>query len=153
MISIISFNKDKYSFVSEHQQHYLDKLKQFTKVNLITLDEIKPKNDSVGEIKAALLQEAKLIEKHLDNLKAKVYVLDVESKIVDSIQIAKYVDNPVNDLVFIIGSSNGLDSEFKSKYECFSFGKITLPHKLCRIILLEQIYRGFCINKNIKYHK
>ncbi len=64
------------------------------------------------------------------------------------------IQNTYSKIIFIIGSSYGLADEIKRDANCkLSFGKITLPHQLARLVLSEQIYRAFTINNNMKYHK
>ena len=84
-------------------------------------------------------------------------VLDLKGKELDSIEFAKKMDEITNissTINFIIGGSLGLDSSVieKANYK-LSFSKFTFPHKLMKLILLEQIYRSFKINNNESYHK
>lgn len=78
-----------------------------------------------------------------------LYIYHCMAKKMDSIEFSKMLD--VDNLTFIIGGSNGVDETyFLNK---ISFSDLTFPHKLFRIMLVEQIFRGFAIKNNIKYHK
>lgn len=87
-----------------------------------------------------------------------VVVLSIEGKMVDSFGFSKLIEE-VNlyqqgDLVFIIGGSYGLSKEvYQRANQQISFSKMTFPHQLMRLILIEQIYRGYMIMKNHPYHK
>ncbi len=87
-----------------------------------------------------------------------VLVLAIEGKMVDSIEFAKQIDHlstyQSGDLVFVIGGSFGLsEMVMKRANHKISFSKMTFPHQLMRLILIEQIYRAFTILKNHPYHK
>ena len=84
-------------------------------------------------------------------------VLDISGKEMTSLEFADKIDKTLiinSDITFIIGGSYGLDEEIKSlsNYR-LSFSKMTFPHQLFRLILLEQIYRAYKINHNEEYHK
>ena len=84
--------------------------------------------------------------------------LCIEGKMLDSKELADTVErltvSGVSEIVFIIGGSDGLPKEIKSCCELrLSFSKMTFPHQLMRMILLEQIYRAFTIINHGKYHK
>ena len=83
--------------------------------------------------------------------------LDLNGKELDSVEFAKKMDEITNvssTINFIIGGSLGLDDEVIKKADYrLSFSKFTFPHKLMKLILLEQIYRSFKINNNESYHK
>lgn len=147
-IKIISFGNHKYEFIKNGINHYLEKLKYYCKIEFIVLEEI---TNSKNDINTQLKEEVKLIKKYISS-NDKVFLLDISGKLINSEEFSKII-NINNSLCFVIGSSNGFDKEFKTNYPLISFGKITLPHKLFKIILLEQIYRGFNIINKTKYHK
>jgi 23S rRNA (pseudouridine1915-N3)-methyltransferase len=101
-----------------------------------------------------LKEEAKLI---LGKISGHIFVLDIDAKQMTSEEFSKHIDEikfTGKDLCFVIGSSYGLADTVKSMAsEKLSFSDMTFPHQLMRIILLEQIYRAFCISNNITYHK
>ncbi len=81
--------------------------------------------------------------------------LSEEGKQLDSVEFAKLIKNKtMEDITFLIGSATGIDKEIKKKSNLvLSLSKMTFPHRMFRLFLIEQIYRAIMINKNIKYHK
>lgn len=97
-------------------------------------------------------------EKLLNACKGAIVLLDREGKMVSSedlaSNIAKISTQGLSEVSFVIGGSNGVNDILKNKAKfSFSFGKITYPHQLFRVVLLEQIYRAFSINAGLPYHK
>ena len=86
-----------------------------------------------------------------------VISLEIDGEELSSLELAHKIDmiyNTNSNITFIIGGSYGLDDEVKKRANYhLSFSKLTFPHQLFRIILLEQIYRSFKINNNESYHK
>ena len=87
-----------------------------------------------------------------------IFTLDVNSNQYNSIEFANKIKNVMtyntSNLVFVIGGSDGLNKKIKEKSnDLVSFSKMTFPHQLIRIFLIEQIYRAFKINNNETYHK
>ena len=144
MIKIICVGKIKEKFYVDALNEYKKRLSKYTKLEIIELIDSNIKN------------EKELI---LKNMSSKVYniVLAIEGNEYDSVKFANhmnklFIDN--SNITFIIGGSEGVDHEIKSKAnELISFSKLTFPHQLFRIILLEQIYRSYKINNNETYHK
>ena len=104
----------------------------------------------------ALKKEKEKILKVL-NPKDYIITLEIEGKEDTSVEFAKRLDNLFienSNITFIIGGSYGIDDEIKNmSNHKLSFSKMTFPHQLFRLILLEQIYRAFKINNNEEYHK
>ena len=130
---------------------YLKRLTKYTKIEIIELNNYN--SDNIDDI---LNHEKELI---LKNIKDKDYVItmEIEGKQLSSIDFSKKIEETFNyssNIDFIIGGSYGLHQEIKkiSNYS-LSFSKMTLPHQLFRLILLEQIYRAFKILNNEIYHK
>ena len=151
MIKIICVGKIKESFFKEAIQEYEKRLSKYTKIKIIEVEDINLNN------KKLIKQKEK--EKILKYIEQKDYVitLEIEGKELSSIELSKKIEeiqqtNP--NLTFIIGGSYGLDTEIKniSNYK-ISFSKLTFPHQLFRVILLEQIYRAYKIKNNESYHK
>lgn len=151
MIKIICVGKIKEVFYRDAINEYLKRLSKYEKVEIIECKDYAdlPIND-------IMLKEATEIEKHI-NPKDYVITMEIEGKQISSTELA----NKINDIylissniVFIIGGSYGLHDNIKnrSNYK-LSFSKLTFPHQLFRVILLEQIYRAFKINNNESYHK
>lgn len=139
IIAVGSLN-DKYKPI---YQEYVKKINFFASINLIEIKEIVEEN-----IELKIKKETKLILEKIPKNSHVIY-LSLYGKKMDSIEFSKMLD--VDNLTFIIGGSNGVDETyFLNK---ISFSDLTFPHQLFRIMLVEQIFRGFTIKNNIKYHK
>lgn len=136
------------------------------KIKIFTVGKIKEKDflDYEGEIKKRISPFAQIIDESLEKTEEifskikkdeKLIVLDVTGKELTSFEFSKLLDYP--KISFFIGPHDGFSSDFlkeiKNNAEIISLSKLTFPHRLCKIILLEQIYRGFCIKHNLPYAK
>lgn len=148
MIKIICVGKIKEKFYKEAISEYQKRLSKYTKLEIIEI-----KDECNNDI---LKKEAENIEKYI-NEKDYIITLEVEGKTIDSVKMAEKIDETLminSNLVFIIGGSYGLDDTIKKRSNfALSFSKLTFPHQLFRVILLEQIYRSFRIINNESYHK
>lgn len=148
MIKVICIGNLKEKYLQDASNEYLKRIKKYQKIEIIEIDD---NNTDKG-----LNIEKEEIFKKL-NEKDYIIVLDLLGKELNTIEFADLVDKTFNNfsnITFIIGSSNGLHKEVKNKANyILSFSKLTFPHQLFRIILLEQIYRIFKINNNETYHK
>ena len=151
MIKIICIGKIKEKYMIEAINDYLKRLSKYTKIEIIELP-----NYNSDNIENILNNEKELIKK---NIREKDYIitLEIEGKQLDSIEFSKKLEETFNynsNITFIIGGSYGLHQEIKniSNYP-LSFSKMTFPHQLFRLILLEQIYRSYKIYNNETYHK
>ena len=145
MIKIIAVGKLK----NKNYKALLDGyLKQLNKISII---EVKDES-SISNIKKEEDRILKLINKDDD-----VILLDIKGEKTDSIGFSKILENAVNkpkDTVFIIGGSYGVTEVIRNRANMkISFSNMTFPHNLMRVILIEQIYRGFKILENHPYHK
>lgn len=145
MIKIIALGKIKEQYLKDMINDYKERINKYHKLEII---ELKDTNN--------LSEEANLIKNHISNNDF-IITLEIEGKMLDSLDFAKLIDKTFinySNIVFIIGSSNGIDQSIKelSNYH-LSFSKLTYPHGLFRAILLEQIYRAYKINNNETYHK
>ena len=127
-------------------------------VTLIAVGKLKEKylRDAVAEYLKRLEKEGQRIIKKIPK-SSRVITLCIEGKEYSSPDFSHLLDNismTSSSVCFIIGGSFGLSNEVKglSNYK-LSFGKMTLPHQLARVVLLEQVYRAFSISNNSKYHK
>lgn len=149
-INIVCVGNLKEKFWSEAEKEYLKRLSRFCKVVVKEVEE-QNKYEVVDKI---ISVEG---EKILSALEGKSILLDIQGKELTSEQFAskiKDISLKSSSITFVIGGSYGVSSDVKRKIEDkVSFGKVTYPHNLARIILLEQIYRAFMINSNSKYHK
>ena len=139
-------------------EEYLKRLSPLCKIESLELSEKRiGDNPSKSEINSALLFEGDMISKHIPK-GAYVISMCVEGKSVSSEDFADMLKSLAvkgySKLCFIIGGSCGLSENIKklSDYR-LSMSEMTLPHHLARVMLAEQIYRGFMINENTKYHK
>lgn len=146
-ITIISVGKIKEKYFTSAIEEYSKRLSRFVKLNIIEVpDEKIPDNASEKEMNVIKKKEG---EKILSRLPANSFVITlcIEGKMSDISMTASHI-------TFIIGGSLGLCGTVKSKSQLrLSFGRMTLPHQLMRVVLLEQIYRTFKINNNESYHK
>lgn len=153
-ITIICIGSLKENYWVQAINEYQKRIQRFFDFKIIELSETKlPNKPSKKDIQKALQDEAKKV---IALTKQKIVCpLCIEGKQLDSIElshlIAQYTDQ--NELCFVIGSSFGLDDSIKSLGTQLSFGKMTLPHQLMRVVLTEQIYRAGTILNNIEYHK
>lgn len=151
MIKIICVGKIKEMFYKEAVLEYQKRLKKYTKLEIIEVSDIDNKNKDV-----LLCKEKEQIEKYIDN-KDYVISLEIEGKEIDSVSFSRKIENLLVHnavITFIIGSSYGLHEDIKNRAnESLSFSKLTFPHQLFRILLLEQIYRAYKIKNNETYHK
>ena len=151
MIKIICLGKVKEKYLQDGIDEYIKRISKYTQVKIIELED-----EGIRDDKVALKKEKEKILKYL-NTKDYIIVLDISGKEMTSLEFADKIDKTLiinSDITFIIGGSYGLDEEIKSlsNYR-LSFSKMTFPHQLFRLILLEQIYRAYKINHNEEYHK
>lgn len=152
-ISIVCVGNLKEKFWTMGALEFEKRLSKFCDLEIFEITEEKfPQKPSKEEIEKALEEEAKKI---LQKTKGKkTFCLCIEGKQVSSEEFSKILslsdDGPI---CFVVGSSFGLSKTLKRQFPTISFGKITLPHQLFRVILMEQIYRGMTILNNVSYHK
>lgn len=144
MIKIICIGKIKEKFYRDAIAEYMKRLHKYHK---IVIDELPDSN---------INKEKELIIKHL-NKKDYIITLEIEGNEINSKELSNLIAKTMienSNITLIIGGSNGLHPDIKklSNYK-LSFSKLTFPHQLFRIILLEQIYRSFKILNNETYHK
>lgn len=152
MIRVVCVGKEKELYYIQAAQDYLKRIKKYSKIEIIQLPEYKLYDTNATNIQKALEAEAKLIQ---PNLKGTIAVLDSAGEQLTSEEFASFIQaNLSPDITFVIGSSIGLSEQVKqNSKKTISFGKMTYPHRLMRVILLEQIYRAFSIINNTPYHK
>lgn len=151
-INIIAVGKLKEDFFVSASKEYQKRLSGEYKLNVIEIPAAKLyENPNQKEIEKCLKEEEEKILKHIE--KGKVIALCVEGKEKSSEEFAEILDAP-EPITFIIGGSHGLSDTIKQRADIkLSFSKMTFPHRLFRIMLLEQIYRGANILKGTAYHK
>ena len=156
-ISIICVGKVKEKYFTAAADEYKKRLSRFTKLEIIEVpDEKIPDNASEKEIENIKNKEGLAILSKLKN-SGSVIALCIEGKELTSEQLAEQTERFLmngSNLYFIIGGSLGLSDEVKKRADLkLSFDRMTLPHQLMRVVLIEQIYRAFKINHNESYHK
>ncbi|MCF8890139.1 MULTISPECIES: 23S rRNA (pseudouridine(1915)-N(3))-methyltransferase RlmH [Priestia] len=157
-ISIITIGKLKEKYLKQGIQEYLKRLSSYAKVEIIELaDEKAPENLSESEMEQVKQKEG---ERILAKISDDTYViaLAINGKQKSSEELAKEIDSLAtygkSKVAFVIGGSLGLSSEvMKRSNAALSFSKMTFPHQLMRLVLVEQIYRAFRIIRNEPYHK
>lgn len=151
MIRIICVGRIKEKYLSDAILEYSKRIKKYTNLEIIELND-----SSIENSKLALRQEAVLINKHIKD-KDFVITLEIDGNELSSIEFSKKIDQIQilnSNIVFIIGGSYGIDQQIKNRANYkISFSRMTFPHQLFRIILLEQIFRAYKILNNEKYHK
>lgn len=157
-IKIISLGKLKEKYLREASAEYEKRISGYAKLEIIELEpERLSEEPSASQIEAALKSEAERIIKRIDQGSYTV-AMCIEGIQTDSSEFGRLIEQKTNDGVssftFVIGSSYGLHESVKQRANLrISFSQMTFPHQLFRIMLLEQIYRGFKINEGARYHK
>lgn len=144
MIKIITIGKLKEKYLKDAIADYKKRISKYHKIELIEL----PDTNTT--------KEKEEIKKHISS-KEYIVTMEIEGKELSSPELSRLIDKTFINyscITFIIGSSEGLHDEIKSlsNYK-LSFSKLTFPHGLFRLILLEQIYRSFKILNGETYHK
>lgn len=156
-VTVIAVGRLKEKFFIGAAEEYIKRLSKYCELNIIELNDKQPLSaPSQKEIEIQLKKEAQSIALKIPKNSA-VIPLCIEGKELSSEDFAEKIsdfENSGKNLCFIIGGSWGLSDEIKSLAAFkLSFSKMTFPHKLFRVMLLEQIYRAFKINEGSKYHK
>ena len=153
---IVAVGKIKEQYLRDAIAEYAKRISRFGTVEIVEIDEFLSTKSapSVKELELIKREEGQAI---LQTLSGYVIVMDIGGKQLSSEEFSAHITEQKqfnSTFTFVIGGSNGLSDEVKARanLRC-SFGKITLPHQLFRVVLLEQIYRACCIERNIAYHK
>jgi len=157
-IKIIGIGKIKEGYFTAAIGEYVKRMQPYTEIEIIELPEARlPEKASIAQIQQTLVKEAQDIQKRIKTDDYTI-ALDLDGTQLTSEALAAHIDGLMStghsSLTFIIGSSHGLDCELKNKVdERLKLSDMTFPHQLARVILLEQIYRAFKINRGEPYHK
>ena len=156
-IKFITVGTLKESYLQDAVKEYEKRLSGFCRVEQVNLKEAKlPQDPTDGDIKRALAEEAKAILAAMSDRSYKI-AMCVEGKQFSSEELAAKLESAfsvANEICFVIGSSHGLDDSVKSAADLkLSVSKMTFPHQLMRVLLLEGVYRCMNIIKGTKYHK
>lgn len=157
-IIILTVGKIKEKFYTEAVNEYLKRLSRYCKAEVVQVADEKTV-ENCSETEADMVKEKegnRILAKIPDD--AYVITLEINGKQLDSLELAGKINrlgiNGKSHIVFVIGGSLGLHKKVsdRSDYK-LSFSKMTFPHQLMRVILLEQIYRSYRIINNQPYHK
>ena len=157
-IKIVTVGKLKEKYLKDGIAEYTKRISRFAKLEMIELTDEKTPD------KASELENQKILETEGARILSKVgerdfvVVLAIEGKTLSSEEFSKQLEQAsikgYSTLIFIIGGSLGLAPVVKNRANLsVSFGRLTLPHQLMRLVLVEQIYRAFTIQQGSPYHK
>ena len=152
---IVAVGKIKESYLRDAIAEYVKRISRFATVEIVEVDECLNK----GALNSTTIEQIKKAEgaNILPKLEGYVTVMDIDGKLFTSEQLSERIAEQKqrnSTFTFVIGGSHGLSDEVKNRADLrCSFGKITLPHQLFRVVLLEQLYRCCCIENNVSYHK
>ncbi|MDS8467782.1 23S rRNA (pseudouridine(1915)-N(3))-methyltransferase RlmH [Streptococcus pneumoniae] len=157
-IKVVTVGKLKEKYLKDGIAEYSKRISRFAKFEMIELsDEKTPDKASESENQKILeIEGQRILSKITD--RDFVIVLAIEGKTFFSEEFSKQLEETsikgFSTLTFIIGGSLGLSSSVKNRANLsVSFGRLTLPHQLMRLVLVEQIYRAFTIQQGFPYHK
>ena len=157
-IKIVTVGKLKEKYLRDGIAEYSKRISRFATVEMVELaDEKTPDRASDSENEKILDLEGNRILSKIGEREF-VVVLAIEGKTLSSEEFSKQLEqasiNGSSTLTFVIGGSLGLSKEVKKRANLsVSFGRLTLPHQLMRLVLVEQIYRAFTIQQGSPYHK
>lgn len=156
-VNIICIGNLKEKYFKDACNEYLKRLTPWAKVKVVELNEEKLPSNNEKEIEAIIKAEGSRI---LDAIGDKAYVIAmcIEGKELSSVELSKKISdsmtNGFSTIDFIIGGSYGLSEDVKKRANFkFSMSKLTFPHQLARVMLLEQTYRALSIMNGTRYHK
>lgn len=157
-IDIVCVGKIKEKYLKDAIDEYSKRLSKYVKLSIKeNVDEkCEDKQSEALDIKVKEIEGKRILNSIKDS--SYVILLDIDGKMIDSVSLSEKISslaiNGVSDITFIIGGSLGVSEVVKKRADYrLSFSKMTFPHQLMRVILLEQIYRAFRIMNNEPYHK
>lgn len=157
-ITLVTVGKVKEKFYTQAIDEYKKRLSKYCKLEIIEVADEKTMDLSKEGLNKKVIEKEG--ERILANIRDDAYViaLAINGKMLDSVELADKIDELMvtgkSQIVFVIGGSLGLSSEVMQRANySLSFSKMTFPHQLMRVILMEQIYRSFRIMNNEPYHK
>ena len=157
-VKIIAVGKLKEKYLIDGIAEYGKRMSRFAKFEIVELaDEKTPDNASIAQNQQIMEKEGKRILAKISE-RDYVIVLAIEGKQLSSEAFSQVIADATlrgySDIAFVIGGSLGLADKVKKRANlCLSFGLLTLPHQLMRLVLSEQIYRAFMIQQGSPYHK
>lgn len=157
-ISVICVGKIKEAFYSQAVAEYRKRLSRYCQLEILEVSDEKTKEHaSEGEVRLVLDREGERILKCIRE-DAFVIALSIEGKMLDSVELSEKLKQLAvggnSHIVFVIGGSLGLSGKVLARANfSLSFSRMTFPHQLMRVILLEQVYRAYRIMNHEPYHK
>ncbi len=154
-IAVVTVGKLKERFWADACAEYLKRLKAYARVTVTEVADVDP--GRAGGVEAARAKEGEAILAALPEA-AHVVLMAIEGKQRSSEGLSRRLDELAlsgrSDIAFVVGGSDGVSrAVYDRADETLSFGPITLPHNLARVVLLEQVYRAFKISRGEPYHK
>lgn len=154
-VTVVAVGRLKEKFWAAACDEYLKRLSGYAKVTVREVADVDPAR--AGGVEAARAKEGAAILAALPE-SAHVILMAIEGKQRSSVQFSRHIDRLCldgrSDIAFVIGGSDGVDAAVYARAdETFSFGPVTLPHNLARVVLLEQLYRAVKISRGEPYHK
>lgn len=157
-ITLITVGKIKEKYLKDAIAEYSKRLSKYCKLEIVEVADEKTPDQASENVERQIRQkEGERILRYVKD-DAYVFTLEIGGTMLDSVAFAKRMETlgiqGKSHLIFIIGGSIGLGEEVlrRSDY-ALSFSKMTFPHQLMRVILLEQVYRGYRIIEGAPYHK
>lgn len=151
MIKIITVGSIKEKYLKEAVLEYKKRLSKYSNIEIIEV-----KDEGLVEKEKAILLEGEKIKKHISS-RDYIITLEINGQELTSVEFSNKLDKILienSNIAFIIGGSYGLSKEITTLSRLhLSFSKMTFPHQLFRVLLLEQFYRAFKIKNNESYHK
>lgn len=157
-ITVVCVGKIKEKYWNMAIDEYAKRLSRYCKLEIVQVEDEKTPDGASEAIESSIKEKEgkKILAKIPDN--AYVTALAIEGKMLDSVELSEKIEQlgvqGEGHLVFVIGGSLGLSKEVMKRADyALSFSKMTFPHQMMRVILLEQIYRAYRISSGEPYHK
>jgi 23S rRNA (pseudouridine1915-N3)-methyltransferase len=156
-VSLISFGKLKTAGMRDVADHYLHLIRPWVKIEEIEIGALSVPDKSESTRKAIQEKEAMVLTVKLKSISPnEVYLMHEKGKALPTLQWAeevnKWESNSISHVAICIGSSLGFSDELRKKYKMLSLGPQTVSHELARVILLEQLYRAWSVERGHPYH-
>lgn len=157
-ITILTVGKIKEKYLKDAIAEYVKRLSRYCKLQIVEVEDEKTPDGASAAMEDQIKEkEAARLSKCLDE-EAFLITLEIQGKMLDSESFSKTMEQIClrgkNHIQFVIGGSLGLHTSITERSDlALSFSKMTFPHQLMRVILLEQVYRSFRIQNNEPYHK
>ena len=157
-ITLITVGKIKEKYLRDAIAEYTKRLSKYCKLEIVEVADEKTPDNASGVVEEQIrTKEGERILKHIKD-DACVITLEICGKMLSSEELAEKIDSlgvrGISHIIFVIGGSIGLGTEVLKRSDfALSFSKMTFPHQLMRVILLEQIYRSYRIINGEPYHK